>query len=234
MKIAVIPARGGSKRIPKKNIKSFCGKPIIAWSIEMAHSSKLFDRVIVSTDDNEIAAIASKYGAEVPFIRPKDISDDFTGTNAVIKHAIEWLQENDVAIDYVCCIYPTAPLLQKKYLIDGFNLLLSEGKDYVFSVTKYEYPVYRSFTIDDKGVITPIWKDKLSNRSQDLDDVYHDAGQFYWGKAQSFLEELEIFTKDSVPVKIPHYLVQDIDTLDDWLHAEIKFKIINNLVTTKV
>jgi|SaaInlV_120m_DNA_4_1040238.scaffolds.fasta_scaffold21751_1 pseudaminic acid cytidylyltransferase len=226
MKIAVIPARGGSKRIPMKNIKNFSGKPIIAWSIEAAIKSKLFDRVIVSTDNHEIASIAKQYGAEVPFIRPEHLSDDYTGTNDVVKHVIQSLYENGEQVSYACCIYATAPFVDPKYIINGYQRLINSNNDksYAFSVTTYSFPVERSFLINKSGIIKKIFPKNTVRRSQDLREAYHDAGQFYWGTKNAFLNDLPIFSEHSIPIILPRYLVQDIDTIEDWKQAELMFE----------
>lgn len=225
--IAIIPARGGSKRIPRKNIRDFCGKPIIAYSIEAAIKSKLFDHVIVSTDDCEIAAVAKEYGAEVPFMRPDELSDDYTGTTDVIIHAINALQQSGMEIGYVCCLYPTAPFLQKKFIVQGLEQLKTQpNKRYAFSVCKFNYPVQRSFTIESAQCnVTPIEPEAIPKRSQDLPEVFHDAGQFYWALAEDFLEEKGgVFSALSIPIVLPNYLVQDIDDEDDWRRAEYMYQ----------
>ena len=226
MRIAIIPARGGSKRIPKKNIREFFGKPIIAWSIEAAKKCKLFDRIIVSTDNHEIASIAKRHGAEVPFIRPEHLSDDYTGTNDVVKHAIQSLYENGEQVSYACCIYASAPFVDPKYIINGYQRLINSNKDksYAFSVTTYSFPVERSFVINKSNIIENLFPDMISSRSQDLQEVYHDAGQFYWGLADAFLNDLPIFSRYSIPINLPRYLVQDIDTIEDWKQAELMFE----------
>ena len=224
MKIAVIPARGGSKRIPMKNIKNFSGKPIIAWSIEVAIKSKLFDRVIVSTDNHEIASIAKQHGADVPFMRSKHLSDDYTGTNAVVKDVIQNIHKNGEQVSYVCCIYATAPFVSSKYLIKAYQDLINQNKSYAFSVTTYSFPVERSFVINQSNVIENLFPDMTLSRSQDLQEVYHDAGQFYWGLADAFLNDLPIFSRHSIPIILPRYLVQDIDTIEDWKQAELMFE----------
>jgi N-acylneuraminate cytidylyltransferase len=225
MIIAVIPARGGSKRIPRKNIKNFLGKPIIAYPIKAALNSGLFDKVIVSTDDKEIAEVAKKYGAEVPYIRPSNISDDYTGTNAVVRHAIQWFLEQGETVEYACCIYATAPFLQPKYIQEGFNNIQKGGLDFSFSVTTFAFPVQRSLRIKDNG-IEPIWSEFILERSQDLEEAYHDAGQFYWGASEAFTDEHDLFSSKSRPVIIPRYLTQDIDTLEDWKYAESMFRVL--------
>ncbi len=224
MKIAIIPARGGSKRIPKKNIKEFSGKPIIAWSIEAAKMCKMFDRIIVSTDDYEIAAIAKQHGADVPFMRPKHLADDYTGTSAVVKDVIQNIHKNGEQVSYVCCIYATAPFISSKYLIKAYQDLINQNKSYAFSVTTYSFPVERSFVINQSNVIENLFPDMTLSRSQDLQEVYHDAGQFYWGLADAFLNDLPIFSRHSIPIILPRYLVQDIDTIEDWKQAELMFE----------
>ena len=224
---AIIPARGGSKRIPKKNIKDFLGKPIIAYSIETAISSKLFDKVIVSTDDQEIKDIAKKYGAEVPFIRPKQFADDFTGTHEVIGHAVKWLEDNGEIIDYACCIYPTAPLIEKDDLIKGFELIKTGKWISVMAATNFSYPIFRSFKNLSDGGLKMIFPKHYNSRSQDLPEVYHDAGLFYWAKPETWKEPSNGYGEKNSIIKIPNYRVQDIDTLDDWKKAEIIYEIID-------
>jgi len=222
LNIAVIPARGGSKRIPLKNIRKFAGKPIIAWSIEAALESQLFDRVVVSTDNNDIAATAKNYGAEIPFTRPRELSDDFTDTQAVVKHTIEWFRKQGSVVRDVCCIYATAPFIQVAFLRDAYKKLISSTKSFAFSVTTYPFPVQRAIKIDGNGVV-PLWPQYIDKRSQDLDEAYHDAGQFYWGKAEAFLKEVPLFSQRSIPIVLPRHLVQDIDTIEDWKRAELMF-----------
>jgi len=224
--IAIIPARGGSKRIPKKNIKLFYGKPLIAYSIEIALKSKLFDKVIVSTDDVQIAKIAKEYGAEVPFIRPKKLSDDFTGTSDVIEHAIKKLESSGEKYEYICTIYATAPLLQKEYLAKGYEELKNNDAKYAFSATTMPFPIQRTFKLDKHGRCEMFTPEYYTARSQDLEDAYQDAGQFYWEKRDKKSDEI-MFGKDSIPIILPRHLVQDIDTLEDWQRAELMYKIIN-------
>ncbi len=228
MILAVIPARGGSKRIPKKNIRDFCGKPIISYSIEAALKSKLFDKVIVSTDDEEIAAVAREFGAETPFMRPAKISDDYTGTNAVVKHAIQWYQEQAGSITLACCIYATAPFLRAKYLSEGYDKLINTGKSFVFSVTSFPFPIQRAIRINKNAEVEAFWPENISERSQDLEEAYHDAGQFYWGRPQAFLNNETIFSSVSLPVILPRYLVQDIDTQEDWIRAELMYQALKD------
>ena len=227
MNICVIPARGGSKRIPRKNIKEFNGKPIIAYSIEAALKSNCFDKVIVSTDDIEISRIAKKYGAQVPFLRPDYLSDDYAGTTQVIKHAIEWMEEADFYIDNVCCLYATAPFVQKGVLLSAYEILLNTDAFYCFSVTSFPFPIQRAIKINDNNRVSMFYPENFNVRSQALKDSYHDAGQFYWGKAQAFKDELPIFSEFAIPFVLPRYLVQDIDTLEDWVRAEAMYKVLN-------
>ena len=226
MKLAVIPARGGSKRIPRKNIKPFCGKPMIAWSIEAAIESGCFERIIVSTDDEEIADVARNHGAEVPFMRPAELSDDHTGTIPVIAHAIQWQKLHGSAPVAVCCIYATAPFLRIEELLRGLEDLEQTGADYAFSVTKYEFPIQRAIRISSSRRVEMIYPENFNTRSQDMEETYHDAAQFYWGLSQAWLAGKSIFSEVAVPVVLPHHRVQDIDTLEDWERAEWMFKTI--------
>lgn len=221
--VAIIPARGGSKRIPRKNIKDFHGKPLIAYSIEVALKSNLFDKVIVTTDDEEIAKLARQYGAVVPFLRPKELSDDFTGTGAVVNHAIEYLENQGEKIDYVCTIYATAPFLQEQYLIEGFEKLKNSEAVNTFSATSMPFPIQRTFTLDSDGRCQMFTPEHYMSRSQDLKEAYQDAGQFYWEKKFKISHEI-MFGKDSIPVILPRHLVQDIDTLEDWIRAEFMYE----------
>lgn len=225
MKVAIIPARGGSKRIPKKNIKLFLGKPIIAYSIEIAKKSELFDRIIVSTDSNEISDVAQNYGAEVPFIRPVKLSDDYTGTDDVIEHSLNWLVENGDSYETACCIYATAPFLISDYLKKGYDLLLKEDAARVFSVTTFPYPIFRALKVNNDNRVEMIWPEHRETRSQDLPETCHDAGQFYWFNVEKYFGANQLCCNDNVPVFLPRYLVQDIDTQEDWNLAERMFKM---------
>lgn len=226
MKIAVIPARGGSKRIPRKNIKLFCGKPMIVWSIDAAKNSGLFEHIIVSTDDAEIADVARRWGAEVPFVRPEELSDDHAGTTAVIAHATQWALDRGFDMEAVCCIYATAPFVQEDDLKQGWEALNSGDWDYAFSVTDFAAPIFRSFKQNAEGGIEMFFPEYFATRSQDLPVALHDAGQFYWGRPAAWLEGRRIFDRRSKPVMIPRWRVQDIDTPDDWERAEILASII--------
>jgi len=226
MKLAVIPARGGSKRIPRKNAKDFSGKPMIAWSIDAAISSGLFDEIIVSTDDAEIAEIALQCGAKVPFIRPSEIADDHTGTTPVIAHATQWAISQGYQLDAVCCIYATAPFIQTDDLKYGWDILQAGNWDYSFTATEYAAPIFRSFKQMSEGGVEMFFPEEFDSRSQDLPIAFHDAGQFYWGRPSSWLEEKRIFGHNSVPIIIPSWRVQDIDTKDDWCRAELLRKLL--------
>ncbi|NYG48476.1 N-acylneuraminate cytidylyltransferase [Bradyrhizobium sp. IAR9] len=224
MKIAVIPARGGSKRIPRKNIRSFCGTPIIAYSINAACDSGLFDEVIVSTDDEEIAGVARQFGATTPFARPKEISDDFTGTNAVVKHAVGWFIEQGNDVSHACCIYATAPLIRTRYLREGYDALTGSDAAFAFSITSYAFPIQRAVRLTSEGRVEALYPEHRITRSQDLEPVFHDAGQFYWGTARAFLNDVPVFSPRSIGIVLPRVLVQDIDTLEDWEQAEFMFR----------
>ena len=223
--VAIIPARGGSKRIPNKNIKDFHGNPLISYSIKTAFKSNLFDKIIVTTDSQKIADVAKKFGAEIPFMRPKNISDDFTATAPVIYHALNWLKVNNYRVNYACCIYATCPLLEKKYLKKGYDLIKKTKAKSVFSVTTFEFPIYRGLKVDKNGLVSMLWPENKNVRSQDLPEVYHDAGQFYWLENEEFMLKSEIYTDKSRVVVIPRELVQDIDTLEDWKIASSLYKL---------
>lgn len=224
MNLAVIPARGGSKRIPRKNIREFCGKPMIAWSIEAAQSSGCFDRVVISTDDEEIAEVASSLGAEVPFMRPDALSDDQTGTLPVIAHAIEQSCLGGSLPEFVCCIYATAPFIQGEDVLRGLNMLREQDAEYVFSATSYEFPIWRAIKLSKKGNVEMFYPEHFNTRSQDLEEAYHDAGQFYWGQTSAWLTQRQLFTPRSLAITLPRSRVQDIDTSEDWERAEAMFR----------
>lgn len=220
MKLAIIPARGGSKRIPRKNIKPFCGKPMIAWSIESALDSGCFDRIIVSTDDDEIAAVAKEHGAEVPFVRPANLSDDHTGTIPVIAHAIDWQNQHGEAVTEACCIYATAPFIQATDLQRGLEVLNRTGAKYAFAVTTYAFPIQRAIHITPNQRVAMFQPEHFNTRSQDLEEAWHDAGQFYWGLAKAWQTGISVFSQDAAPVPLQRARVQDIDTPEDWERAE--------------
>ncbi|WP_197039222.1 pseudaminic acid cytidylyltransferase [Guyparkeria halophila] len=226
MKIALIPARGGSKRIPRKNIRLFHGKPIIAYSIEAACRSGLFDRVIVSTDDEEIASTARDYGAETPFLRPKPLADDDAGTGAVIQHALDWLAENDAEPEYLCTIYATAPLISEDDLAEGLSRLQASDAVHAISTTSMPYPIQRAFRITAAGRIEMFQPENFHKKSQDLEPGYHDAGQFYWTHLgrQRLAGNRISFSEISIPIVMPRHRVLDIDTEEDWIQAELLFE----------
>jgi N-acylneuraminate cytidylyltransferase len=223
LKIAVIPARGGSKRIPRKNIRDFCGKPMIAWSIETARASRLFDRIIVSTDDAEIAAVAAQWGAEAPFVRPPELADDFAGTTEVIAHAAQWALAQGWQLSAVCCIYATAPLLEVADLARGLSALQSGDWHYAFSATEFAASIFRAMRRAPGGGVEMIFPENFAARSQDLPTALHDAAQFYWGTPTAWLDKARIFSEMSIPVLIPRSRTQDIDTEADWALAESLF-----------
>lgn len=223
MKLAVIPARGGSQRIPRKNIKAFGGQPMIAWSIHAALESGCFDQVIVSTDDDEIAQVARQCGASVPFLRPATLADNHTGTTPVVAHAIEWANEHIAPVAQVCCLYATAPFITADDLRRGLDTLESTGCDYAFSITSYAFPIQRALRIKRNERVEMLHPEHIGTRSQDLEEAWHDAGQFYWGKASAWLADLPVFSSDAAPVLLPRHRVQDIDTPEDWQRAELMF-----------
>ncbi len=223
MKVAIIPARGGSKRIPRKNIKPFCSKPMIAYSIEAALQSKLFDRVVVTTDDEEIAQVAKAYGAEVPFMRPKELSDDFTPTIPVIAHAIQELQK-EAPIEIACCIYATAPFIRVQYLQEAYSQLIKTDSHYSFSATSFPFPIQRAIKLNPRQQVEMFQPEHFNTRSQDLEEAYHDAGQFYFGTSQAWLDGEAIFAPHSTAIILPRHLVQDIDTPEDFYRAELMYK----------
>jgi pseudaminic acid cytidylyltransferase len=219
--VAIIPARGGSKRIPRKNIRPFHGLPIIAYSIRAALSSGLFERVIVTTDDVQIAQTAREYGAETPFMRPSSLADDHTGTLEVVQHALAELAHGGRAPTFACCIYATAPFVQPSYLEQGLRLLETHAdKSYAFSVTRFGFPVQRGLRITPDGALDAMYPEHRLVRSQDLEEAWHDAGQFYWGRTVGWQRGDTLFSPVALPVVLPRHLVQDIDTPEDWKRAE--------------
>jgi N-acylneuraminate cytidylyltransferase len=226
MRLCVIPARGGSKRIPHKNIKSFCGQAVIGYSIKAALESKCFDKVIVSTDNSEIAEVAKIFDAGVPFVRPQSLSDDFTSTMPVIKHAIEWFDEQNETPSEVCCLYATAPFVTSNAIQMSYDQMQQTQADYCFTVTSFAFPIQRAFKITEENRLEMFYPENLEKRSQDLEESYHDAGQFYWGKADSFRQNKTLFSKAASPYILPRYLVQDIDTPEDWRRAELMYQVL--------
>ena len=227
--MCLIPARGGSKRIPKKNIRGFCGQPVIARSIALALRSGLFEKVVVSTDDSEIAAVAREAGAEVPFERPASLSDDHTGTIAVVRHAIDKVSEHGFHPDIVCCLYPAAPFVTERLLDEALQLLRRDDNvDFVFPVARYSPPVQRGFTVTEAGELRMLSPERFATRSQDLEEVFHDTGQFYFARRTTWLNSEVIFSANSRGIKIGPYDAIDIDDIEDWIFAEQVFAIRNN------
>lgn len=221
MNLAIIPARGGSKRIPRKNIRSFCGKPMIVWSIEAALKSDCFDKVVVSTDDQEMAEVAIAHGAEVPFLRPKELADDYAGTMPVIRHAIEQVGGSP---SFVCCLYATAPFVTQQSLQLAYAQLQHSNADYAFSVASFAFPIQRALKMTPDKRVEMFFPEHGQTRSQDLEHAYHDAGQFYWGRTEAWLSEKSVFSLGSIPIVLPRHQVQDIDSEEDWQRAEWLFK----------
>lgn len=226
--VAIIPARGGSKRIPNKNVRPFAGVPMIAHSIRAAQQSGIFERIIVSTDSDAIVEVAKSYGAEVPFRRPDALSNDHAGTAPVLEHALAWLNEQGALPAYACCIYATAPFVRPVDLNSGFETLQSTGASTVFSITTFAFPIFRALQLSEEGEISMFWPENRLKRSQDLPEAYHDAGQFYWLNVAKFMADPSLYNKDSRPVILPRYLVQDIDTLEDWETAEYMHEALVN------
>ena len=224
MRIAVILARGGSKRIPRKNIKPFCGRPMIARPIEAALTSGCFEQVIVSTDDEEVAEISQRCGAAIPFMRPKHLADDYTPTVAVTAHALGWFRHQGCHLEWACCIYAASPFVRPSDIQAGWERVRDTACNYVFPVTSYAYPIQRALRVKISGRVEMFDSENVSTRSQDFEEAYHDAGQFYWGSAGTWLEEKPIITPDSVSFIIPRHRVQDIDTPEDWYRAELMFQ----------
>ena len=227
MKIAIIPARGGSKRIPRKNIKLFFGKPVIAYSIAAAIESGCFDEVIVSTDDDEIAEIARQFGAKVPFMRNVNISDDITPLKDVMRDVIGWYQNSGQSVSHICCVYATAPLIRAIDIKMGFKALESKADaNFSISVTPFSYPIQRALKIKNDGLLGMDHPEHNLTRSQDLELMYHDAAQFFWAHTSAMMKYDTIFDSSCCPIIIPSYRIQDMDTKDDWIEAELKYQII--------
>ena len=226
MRVCVIPARGGSKRIAHKNIRLFAGRPILSHAIECAQRSALFDRVIVSTDSEQIAQVAKESGAEVPFKRPLHLADDHTGTMPVIQHAIQQLNAGNPKATWVCCLYPTSPLLSPTELEQAWLKLQHTPCTMVFSATTFAFPIQRALRYTDGGGVEPLYPEFIAARSQDLEPVIHDAGQFYFGTADRFLNGPNVFHPSSRPLLLPRQRVVDIDTEEDWLHAEALYQVL--------
>lgn len=218
MRVCIIPARGGSKRIPRKNIRNFCGKPMIAWSIQAAQDSGCFDQVIVSTDDEEIAQVAEACGAQAPFRRTSELADDHTPTIPVITDAIRQLDLDEQAS--VCCLYATSPFVLPAYLSEGCRLLEETQARFVMSVTTFAFPIQRALRRKESGAVEMFHPENMNVRSQDLEEAWHDAGQFYWATAATWKGNKGIFESGAYGLKLPRHRVQDIDTDEDWVHAE--------------
>lgn len=225
-RIAMITARGGSKRIPRKNIREFCGKPILAYSIEAALGSGVFDIVMVSTDDEEIASIAKTCGAEVPFLRSRENAGDFAATRDVIEEVLRKYESGGRRFDELCCIYPTAPFITAERLKEAMTLLNASGADSVVPVARFSFPPQRGVVIRD-GFMQFQWPEYAQMRSQDLEPMYHDAGQFYCLRVKSFSEQKEVVMEKTVPLVLPELEVQDIDTQEDWELAEVKYRLLH-------
>jgi pseudaminic acid cytidylyltransferase len=229
MNIAIIPARLHSKRIKEKNIKLFLGKPIISYVIKTLLSTKLFDQIIVSTDSKKIKKIAEKYGAKVPFIRGKRLANDYTPTREVIVDAIKQLERKKIKFSNICCIYSTSILIDKLNLIHAHNIFLKNKKKYIFGACRYAHPIERSFYIDSSNNISPYNKKNFKKRTQDLQSAYYDAGQFYFGTKETFLNGTNIFSNSAYPIILNHNHISDIDNHEDWSDVEIKYKLIKRL-----
>jgi len=225
MRLAIIPARGGSKRIPRKNVKEFCGKPILAYSVEAALEAGIFDEVMVSTDDEEIARLAEQFGARVPFMRSEKTAGDFATTADVISEVLYNYSRQGREFDTFCCIYPTAPLLTADRLRTAVQLLEESAMDGVVSVVKYGFPVQRSFVMEE-GQLKVKWPEYILARSQDLEPFYHDAGQLYCLRSSSFARQGKMFMDRTIPLILSEMEVQDIDTEEDWKIAELKYEML--------
>jgi pseudaminic acid cytidylyltransferase len=225
-KLCVIPARGGSKRIPRKNIKHFAGRPMLSYPIRAALESGLFNHVIVSTEDEEIAALARAEGATVPFLRPLDLADDQTGTGPVTNHAIRFFAAAGDPHAITCCLYATTPFVTAQRLREGYDLLMLSGRSFAFTVTSYAFPIQRALRRTADGGVEPFSPDDIPKRSQDLEPAFHDAGQFYIGKSEAFLAGKAMFSAEAAPFILPRHLVHDIDTPEDWLEAELAYQVL--------
>lgn len=228
MSVAIIPARGGSKRIPGKNIRDFSGKPIIAYSIDAARDSDLFSRIIVSTDSEAIAEVAIRYGAEVPFVRPAELAGDQVAIDDVLLHALGWLKAHAELPTYACCIYPTAPFLQSFYLQRGLEILQNRHAISAIAITSFDFSPFRAVKIDDNDRLCMVWPEYRLTRSQDLPKIFHDAGQFFWVSVAQYMSESMHYGSNAAAVTIPHYLVNDIDTPEDWKRAELMYRALHD------
>lgn len=224
--LCIIPARGGSKRIPRKNIKSFMGKPIMAYSIEAALESSIFDEVMVSTDDEEFADVAKNYGASVPFLRSEATANDYATTVDVLLEVIETYKQRGMVFDTICCLYSTAPFVTSERLKEAYTKL-TDKVDACFTMVEYSYPIQRSLRINETGLVEMKYPEHLKSRTQDLDKVYHDAGQFYFVKTKTLIEEKTVWCKHTAPLVLSELEVQDLDTLTDWQLAELKYELLH-------
>ena len=228
MRIAIVPARGGSKRIPRKNVRLFAGEPVMAYSVRAALASKCFDEVIVSTDDEEIALQAREFGASTPFLRPSELADDHTMLVDVIIHAIKWFQARGQFVSEVCCIFATAPFVTPKALCLGLETLELSGRNFALSITSFPFPVQRAVQMAADGSIYAMYPEFRETRSQDLEPGWHDAGQFCWGRSQAFLDRIPVFSEHTAGVVLPRHLVQDLDSMEDWQRAELMYQVLRD------
>jgi pseudaminic acid cytidylyltransferase len=224
--LAIIPARGGSKRIPRKNIRPFRGVPMLARTVKLLQSATVFDRIVVSTDDEEIADVAQRAGADVPFRRPAELANDMAATIPVIRHGVEAMNGLGFRAEYVCCVYPAAVLSLAEDLRRSLEMLRGSGADYVFTATSFPFPIQRALRRLPDGSTGMFWPEHRTTRSQDLEPAFHDAGQFYWGRAAAWLEQRPLFTATSRMLELPRFRVQDIDTEEDWERAELIFELL--------
>ena len=225
-KLCVIPARGGSKRIPRKNVKLFHGQPMVSYSIRAAQACGLFDTIVVSTDDEDVAQVARDHGAETPFVRPPELGNDHIGTDAVVVHAINWFRDQGMVFDAACCVYATAPLIDPERIKDGWDRLCEPGRRFAFAVTSFPFPIQRALKQTPDGSIDMFWPENRTKRSQDLEHAYHDAAQFYWGWSDAWLNSEIIFSPISAPVILPRTHVVDVDTPEDWEVAEVTYRVL--------
>ncbi|MBA2074012.1 pseudaminic acid cytidylyltransferase [Aeromonas veronii] len=226
MAIAIIPARGGSKRIPRKNIRPFCGQPMLAYAIQAAQKSGCFSKVVVSTDDEEIAKVARQLGVEVPFLRPANLADDHTGTTPVVIDTIQRLDQLGIQAEHYCCIYATVPLIQANDLKAAYQRLTASKAPFVYTVAEFGFPIQRAVRMDEQGRVTPFWPEQMAKRSQDLEPTYQDAGQFYWGSRAAWLGGISPVGGKGIGHILPRHRVVDIDTQEDWHLAELLYQVL--------
>lgn len=226
--VCIIPARGGSKRIPRKNIRDFAGRPVLSYAIKAAQESGLFTQIMVSTEDPEIAETAIKFGAEVPFLRSNKYANDYATTSDVLKEVLEAYNQQNRSFKYACCLYPVSPLVNAKRLIEGYHKLHEERRHSVFPVIPFESSIWRALKINNDGKVSMIWPEKRDVRSQDLDQAYHDAGQWYWFSTEDFLKNATLWSANSAVIVLDPMEAQDIDNLYDWKMAEMKYALLQN------